>query len=59
MFRSNYQIPERFLREAGVPEKLLGLSSLRQTVESLYYSCFSSYSNWDISGGIFDCFLIP
>lgn len=49
IYRSQGQIPENFLRKAGVPETFL--MNMRALVESMspidYYSCFISYSSED------------
>jgi len=49
IYRSHGQIPESFLRKAGVPESFL--TNMRALVESMspidFYSCFISYSSKD------------
>jgi len=49
IYRSQGQIPESFLRKAGIPETFL--TNMRALVESMspidYYTCFISYSSKD------------
>lgn len=49
IYRSNGQIPEKFLRECGVPEGFITeMHSLVGAVEGVqFYSCFISYSSRD------------
>jgi uncharacterized protein YjbI with pentapeptide repeats len=47
IYRSNGKIPEKFLRDAGVPESAIHFILSLQNSPSEYYSCFISHSTKD------------